>query len=218
MTTIRLSPLNGAPPRALMVLLHGVGDDGASMLPLAQKLQRSLPDVAFTVPDATMPSDLGHVGFQWFSIRGVTDANRSARILAALPTVEDLVAEELTRSAVKHHQLVICGFSQGAMMALALADRPQCPAAIVSIAGRIARPIPPASGRSPTLLLTHGDADAVVPFACLTEAANAFASAGFATETLPVADLDHQISEQQARAIGAFSARALGLAAVEQAA
>lgn len=75
LTVIRLLPSDGTTPRALVILLHGVGADGASMLPLAKRLQIKLPRAAFGLPHAARPSDPSPSSFQWVSIRGVTPAN-----------------------------------------------------------------------------------------------------------------------------------------------
>ncbi len=217
MTAIRLSPLSGLRPQALVILLHGVGANAESMRAVAQSLQHQLPDVAFSIPTAPERSDLGGTGFQWFSIRGVSHFNRGDRLNAGLPPIEKLIAEELAYYALTHDQLALCGFSQGAMMALALADRPRPPAAIVSIAGRIARPVAAATSLSPAVLLMHGDADTVVPFVCLAEAADTFAAAGFVTDILHVPGLGHQIAHEQLSAIVPFVTRTLLRVTVEQA-
>ena len=45
-----LPPNQGVPPQ-LMVLLHGVGADAASMLPLARALQHEFPQAALLIPE-----------------------------------------------------------------------------------------------------------------------------------------------------------------------
>ena len=67
----------------LALLLHGVGAQGADMGGLAEAL--ALPGLAFAAPDAPFPFDAapGSPGRQWFSVSGVTAANRAARVAAA---------------------------------------------------------------------------------------------------------------------------------------
>jgi phospholipase/carboxylesterase len=208
MTIIRLLPLHGMAPQILIIVLHGVGADAASMLPLAQHLQRDNPSAAIVIPDAPIPFDLGGGGYQWFSIKGVTDYNRQVRITEARPYVDMFIEQELERYQLSHQDLGICGFSQGAMMALAMVDGMNTPAATASIAGRIARAIS-ATNRQPHVMLTHGTADPIVPFACMKEAEQALSSAAYTVQTLPIAGLGHQISDAQAGRAGAFFARTL---------
>jgi phospholipase/carboxylesterase len=47
----RLEP-RGAPPQALVVLLHGYGANGDDLMPLAEGWHRSLPELAFVAPNA----------------------------------------------------------------------------------------------------------------------------------------------------------------------
>jgi predicted esterase len=52
-----------------------------------------------------------------------------------------IIDQEAARYGMTSDQIAVCGFSQGAVMALAVADTPSAPAEIASIAGRIARPV-----------------------------------------------------------------------------
>ena len=74
-----------------------------------------------------------------------------------------LAAEGLTPA-----DLVLVGFSQGAMMALHVAPRRAVAVAgVVAISGRLLRPevLVAETLVKPPVLLIHGDEDAVVPFA-----------------------------------------------------
>lgn len=206
MTILRLLPPNSISPRALILVLHGVGSDAASMQPLSYMLHKANPTAVVIMPDAPFPFDGGGRGYQWFSVRGVTDGNRQARIAEAVPNLEALIEAELARYSLTHYDLGVCGFSQGAMMALAIADTANPPAAIASIAGRITRPVASlrSSDRPSELLLTHGESDQIVPFACLQEAIGAFSGAGYAPKWSAIPHLGHQISNVQAQAVGVF--------------
>ena len=54
----------------LVILLHGVGSNGADLMGLAQMWAPALPGVIFESPDAPHAFDHGP-GYQWFSITGV---------------------------------------------------------------------------------------------------------------------------------------------------
>jgi phospholipase/carboxylesterase len=64
MAVIRLSPASGGKPNALLVLLHGVGSDAASMEPLGQIVRETLRDAAVIIPDASFSFDLADHGHQ----------------------------------------------------------------------------------------------------------------------------------------------------------
>jgi phospholipase/carboxylesterase len=216
MTVFRLLPRDGSAPKALVFVLHGVGADAASMQTLARVLHEANPTAAVVTPDAPWTFDLGGGGYQWFSILGVDDHNRQTRIADAMPGLEAMIEQELAHHHLGRKDLGICGFSQGAMMALALADRANAPAAIASIAGRIARLIAPASASSPHVFITHGDSDPIVPFECLNQSLNAFTEADYVVEAMPIAGLGHQIAPTQADIVGAFFRRTLRSAQTER--
>jgi phospholipase/carboxylesterase len=217
MATRRLLPVDKRPPRMLIVLLHGVGGDADTMMPLAQFLNDILADTVIVVPEAPIPFDLGDTGFQWFSVQGVTRANRGDRIRNALPVVQKMIDREAARYHLPWGRVGVCGFSQGAMISLALADGPNPPWAIASIAGRIATSPKVQIGQPPTIFLSHGSADQTVPFACLAEAKAAFRRAGYPVSALPIPTQGHEIGREQAAEIAHFFTAAFATKAVEAA-
>ena len=77
---------------------------------------------------------------------------------------------------------LLVGFSQGSMMSMHVAPRRHDPiAGIVAFSGRLMFPEALASEvvSRPPILLVHGDADAVVPFAEMQNAASALQAADF---------------------------------------
>lgn len=192
-------------PERLIIVLHGVGSDAASMIGLAEVLTTADPNAATFVLDAPEPLDQAPVGRQWFSIAGVTDDNRSARIAAALPHLDAMIDALLADTGLARDRLTLAGFSQGAMMTLAVAVGPRPPARAVVLAGRLAAPIAPIDHR-PAVFIGHGAADPVVPVGCAVEAAAALGSAGFATVKRLEEGLGHAISPTLAQAAAAWIA------------
>jgi predicted esterase len=135
----------------LVILLHGVGSSAHAMKPAADEISLGLGHAAVVTLNGIEPFDLRGSGFQWFSVAGVTDANRARRVAEALPRVEAMIESECARANVSRERTAVVGFSQGAIMALHLAaslQRP--PTAIVSWAGRIAPPQQVLGRLSPT--------------------------------------------------------------------
>ncbi|MBP2309575.1 alpha/beta fold hydrolase [Azospirillum melinis] len=192
---LRLAPASGV-ARRLVILLHGVGSSGADLMPLAQAWRGALPDTAFVAPNAPQPFDMGN-GHQWFSIAGVTEENRPARVAAALPALADLIEAERQRAGVSPADVALVGFSQGSIMALHLAmTAPERCGAVVAFAGRIAAPVPTpdGSGRRPPILMVGGAADSIMPPAVVQAAATHFRSAGFAVEEHLLRGVPHTIT------------------------
>lgn len=170
---------------ALVVFLHGYGADGADLLGLAEVLGPHLPGVAFVAPDAPDRCSGGGFGFQWFPIPrfdGSTEAEAAAGIDAAAAELNAFLDARLAEEGLAPDQLVLVGFSQGAMMSLQVAPRrAEAVAGVVAISGRLLRPELLASEArvKPPVLIMHGDQDPVVPFDDLARAGDALVAAGF---------------------------------------
>lgn len=173
--------------RSLVVFLHGYGADGADLLGLADPLAPHLPGAAFVAPDAPEPCVNNAFGRQWFPIPWLDGSSEAAaaesmaRSVAALDAFLDarLAEEGLTEAA-----LALVGFSQGTMMALHVAPRRAAAmAGVVGFSGRLLQPerLGAEARVKPPVLLLHGDADPVVPFADMEVAGQALVAAGFDT-------------------------------------
>ncbi|MBD0276215.1 MAG: phospholipase, partial [Acetobacteraceae bacterium] len=114
----RLPPRSGGPARQLVVLLHGVGADGADLIGFAPFLAEALPDAAFVAPDAPQACDMAPFGRQWFSLLDRDPARLEAGARAVEPAVRAFLEAELSRLSLPASALALAGFSQGAMTAL----------------------------------------------------------------------------------------------------
>lgn len=194
-TGVRHAPIGHA--HSLVIILHGVGSTATAMAPLFSAIVQGLPDAAVIAAEGLQRFDMGSVGRQWFSVRGVTEANRRERVENCLPSICALVEEERLRVGVAPEQVALVGFSQGAIIALHIAATAQPPGAIVAFAGRLATPITVENGRRPPMLLSHGELDAVIPAKEAVVAAQAFARAGFPVQTRIVPGLGHRVDSKQ---------------------
>lgn len=194
----RIAPASGGAAKQLVVLLHGVGADGADLAPLAESWAETLPDAAFIAPDAPFPCDMAPYGRQWFSLQD-RDPQVMARGLAATaPTVEAFLRDELAALDLGPDALALMGFSQGAMTALHVGLRGAVPpAAILAFSGALLSPetLAAAITARPPVLLVHGEADGVVPAWTSRVAENALRAAGVAVEAIFVPGLAHGIEE-----------------------
>ena len=166
-------PKGGGTPKQLIVLLHGVGADGNDLINIAPFYQSVLPQAHIVAPNAPFPFDMAPFGYMWFSIGNLTSFPRIDGLRTAAPFLDAFLDHELARHKLTDTDLLLVGFSQGAMMALHMGlRRPRSPAGIISHSGML---IPDARFASeirnrPPVLLTHGAADEVLPSACLPAA------------------------------------------------
>jgi len=155
--------------KQLFILLHGVGARSSDLVPLAHQFRNVFPDAAFLIPDGIAPFDgggqFGNGGNrrQWFSINGVTEENRAARVVEAMPALHDLVRHAQDRFKVLQSDTALAGFSQGAIMALEFSVAHDGDAGrVLAFSGRFAK-LPEKAPELTTLHLLHGEEDRVIP-------------------------------------------------------
>ncbi|MBS0453873.1 MAG: esterase [Proteobacteria bacterium] len=188
-------------PTELVLLFHGVGASAQNLVPLAQFIADAFPDAMVVSVDAPHPSGLG-AGREWFSVLGVTEADRPARVAQAMPMFLDAVARWQHEAGLAADRTTLVGFSQGAIMSLesTQVDAGSPAARVVSLAGRLAA----AARRAPAATrfhFIHGSQDGVIPLALGAQAARSLEQLGAHVTLDTVAGLGHQIDGQAARLV-----------------
>lgn len=187
-------------PKRMVIFLHGYGADGADLLSLSDPLGPHLPDTVFYAPDAPEACAASAFGRQWFPIPrfdGSTAAQSAAGLVAAEHDLNAFIDQRLTAENLTPNDLIILGFSQGAMMALQVAPRRDQPiAGVISISGRLINPMALAHDAKvkPEVLLIHGDRDDVVNFGEMHLAGQALQEAGFSPYAHVMKGSGHGIS------------------------
>ncbi|MDE1985476.1 MAG: alpha/beta fold hydrolase [Alphaproteobacteria bacterium] len=203
----RLEPLRG-PATHLVVLCHGYGADGKDLIEVAPHLQSALPGAVFVAPNAPQPCP--GAGYQWFPISRIDPHEMHKGVEGATGLLDAFVQAELARLALTPDRLALVGFSQGTMMALHAGLRgPIKPAAIVGFSGLLTGTAP-FVGNIPPVLLTHGDADSVIPPEALFMTAGALGAGGVRVQWHVSQGLGHGIDETALALASGFLALAFG--------
>jgi phospholipase/carboxylesterase len=169
---------------SVVVFLHGSGADGADLLGLADPLAPHLPGTAFYAPNAPERCVNNPMGYQWFPIPWMDGSSEEQAKASAAQSFQDINAfldKVLADESIPADRLALVGFSQGTMMALAVAPQrdPEI-AGVVGFSGRLIDPEKAVEARTkPPILLIHGDEDPVVPFDSMGIAGQALQNAGF---------------------------------------
>ena len=190
-----LQPLSGGKPRQIVLLLHGYGSNGADLISFAPAWRQALPDALFLAPNA--PQGMGMGGaYQWWGLNAFTPQALSAGADSAAPALDAFIDRKLTEYGLTEAQLAIVGFSQGTMMALRVGlRRPRQVAGIVGYSGMLVDPatLDEHICTRPPVLLIHGDADPVVPFAGFHEAKRELLARGFDVSEHVTRGLEHSV-------------------------
>ena len=209
----------GPSPRAAVLLMHGLGDEGRSFVPLVEELAPALQAVGavrFVFPDAPQMPVTINGGYRmpaWYDILGSGGPEDEAGLRRSQAAVESLIAVEAARG-IPASRIVLAGFSQGCAMALLTGLRhPGRLAGIAGLSGYL--PLAAltaaeahAANRSTPIFLAHGTQDDVVPLGRAEASRDALRALGYDVRwhTYPMA---HSLCMEEVDALGAFLAGVL---------
>ncbi|MFA5592395.1 MAG: dienelactone hydrolase family protein [Micavibrio sp.] len=201
------SPKSGKKPENIVILLHGLGANGADLIDLAGYWEQALPDTVFVSPDAPFPCDMAPYGFQWFSLQSRAPAAMLEGIETAVPILNRFIDETLEQYGLADEKLALAGFSQGTMMSLYTAPRrAKRIAGVLGYSGALlgAESLREEGVHKIPVRLIHGDADPVVPVEAYHMAKAALEGAGFTVSGGVTRGLPHSIDMAGIESGGAF--------------
>ena len=198
----RQNPAAGGIANKLVVFLHGYGADGKDLIDLAKPFGMALPNASFISPDAPHSCAMSPQGRQWFPIEEIP----KGAIKASLSLL-DLIESEAKKLNLSFKDVILIGFSQGAMMSmqcLLINQKQLC--AIIGYSGALRQENIDAANdqilngkhkfSDTPILLVHGEQDEVVPFQSLERSKILLNKIGFNVETLSRQNLAHGIDPE----------------------
>jgi phospholipase/carboxylesterase len=191
----------GVGPLELILLFHGVGANAKDLEPLGSFLAQQRPQAWVVSVQAPLATESGR-GWQWFSVMGITEANRPGRVVEAMPRFADTVSHWQRAAGANAASTTLIGFSQGAIMALESTQQgPALAGRVVAVAGRFAQ-TPRLAPAGTVVHLMHGDQDRVMPMALAVDGASALRALGASVTLDAFPGLGHGLDERVARRIG----------------
>jgi phospholipase/carboxylesterase len=209
-----------ADAKTTIVLLHGFGAPGDDLVALAQFLAARAPATRFVFPEA--PLELGGLygdSRAWWlldlarleaELRGGKPTDRSNELPEGLPAARDHVSRLLdqlqARFSIGNDQLILGGFSQGAMLSLDVALHRQAPpSALVLMSGTLIAEsawAPRMAGlKGVPVVMSHGRHDPLLPYGVAETLRDKLAAAGAKIDWHPFVG-GHEIPATVLAAIG----------------
>lgn len=182
-------------PAAALVVIHGMGDRPAGILPLVVGAPVPLQALA---PQARTPAGSG---WSWFSggAAGRDPEQLCAELRSAADALaSDLVALDLSQGGAR--RVGVTGFSQGGMLAWMLAlHHPESIDAALPIAGYLPAPCMPDGGppaSAPPIRAFHGEADDRLPVQNQREVVAALQEQGWDVSLQTYPGVKHHLNAQ----------------------
>lgn len=192
-----LEPLLKEKPKKLIIFLHGYGASGEDLIDLAKEFKHITPSAHFVSPNAPFTFENGFFGgYQWFSLENYNPQILYPQILEANRILDIFINQQLKRFALDYKDLVLVGFSQGAMMAMynSLRNSNQN-SGIIAYSGKLILPtfLGEEIKSKPKICLVHGKEDMVLPFDNFLEAKKLLTTQQIPFEAHGLEGLGHSI-------------------------
>jgi phospholipase/carboxylesterase len=200
-------PPQGKAPTELVLFLHGVDSRGDAWTWLAEIWRQWLPNAVFVFPDAHCRSHNQPDQFRWWELESFEPRKLDAGVRSALPRLTDQVSQLQAIFGIGTTSTFVAGFSQGAMLALALATRMHPQLGGVLAFGGMAAGLPTGPRKvknRPPIFLYHGTTDPIIPFAEHALSRAKLKGLGLRVEEFPAAGVAHTIDHAGAMAAGAM--------------
>lgn len=210
--------------KTTIVLLHGFGAPGDDLVALAQYLGPRAPSTRFVFPEA--PIELGGLygdSRAWWlldlarleaDLRSGKPSDRSGELPEGLPAAREHVTRLLdqlqARFSIANEDLILGGFSQGAMLSLDVAlHREKPPSALVLMSGTLIAESAwgprMASLAGTPVVMSHGKSDGLLPYAVAERLRDKLVAAGAVVDWQPFVG-GHEIPAAVLAAVGALLA------------
>ncbi|MBI1820217.1 MAG: alpha/beta hydrolase [Nitrospirae bacterium] len=196
-----INPQKGK-PLGCVIGLHGLGANGKDLMPLAEQL--NLPQTKFIFPNGPFPVEYSYEGRAWYQL----PRENGRGIPVSRKKLIELV-QQIESSGIPAREIMIAGFSQGAVMSLDAGLRyPNKLCGLMALSGYLHAPERLSEEKSSEnkglpVLVCHGVEDDVLPVQGSREAALVLEKEGYsvAYHEFPIG---HQIVPEELRIIRQF--------------
>lgn len=183
----------------IFILLHGYGSNSRDFLNLGLHFKDLLPNTALISVNAPWKSDVGD-GYQWFSLKTMNLFAILKEIKISNNLLNSFIKKQLERFNLEDKNLLIGGFSQGAMMSLYNGFRREKEIfGILSFSGMIPDTMESLKKdlkSKPNTLLIQGTADKTVPYSSLEKAEYLLREFDVPYESYSIQDMGHTINDE----------------------
>ena len=187
--------------KKLLILLHGYGANGMDLMPIGDYIKKAVTkfELDYSAPDAFEICDANPYGFQWFKLSPDRDYSYNAEVeKVSAKVLSDIIMQETQNHHIKISDVILCGFSQGGMVALSTSlttkDKPM---ATICLSGLLVDNINPIGEMQPNILVLHGEEDDILPIDFYNKTKQQLDDHGIEYQAKSYPNLGHSISQDE---------------------
>jgi predicted esterase len=177
----------------ILLFLHGYGSSWQDFPEVNKNyLSTELKNTVICAPNAPLACDVGH-GYQWFRLSNMSHQE----IRRGLDTISTMLTDYIDGLAntFRCTNVIVAGFSQGAMVSFDTLYRSKNVSKIVAYAGMFVPPDDtPIIAESAKVLIVHSMDDQAVPYVNADLAKSNLEALGISTEVVTYTKIGHSIS------------------------
>jgi phospholipase/carboxylesterase len=197
--------------KTMVLMLHGYGSNANDLISLVPELKSGADGLVFLSVNAPFQFEGGVPGaYQWYSLMDRSTPAMMSGYNKAAAILDAFIAEQLQHYSLEYKDLVLLGFSQGAMMTLHYGT--QCEhklKGLIAFSGFILDEGNFASEvrNKPDVLICHGISDVVVPPQSFDYAVEKLNELDFSVDSCLLSGLGHGIDYRAISAATGFLSR-----------
>ena len=187
--------------KKLLILLHGYGANGMDLMPIGDYIKKTVTkfELDYSAPDAFEICDANPYGFQWFKLSPDRDYSYNTEVKkVSAKVLSDIIMQETQSHHIKISDVILCGFSQGGMVALSTSlTAKDKPLATICLSGLLLDNISPIGKMQPNILVMHGEEDDVLPIDFYNKTKQQLDDHGIEYQAKSYPNLGHSISQDE---------------------
>ena len=103
--------------KKIVLFLHGYGANGKDLIGLKDYINNKDLNIVFSSPDAPEKCPFNYFGYQWFELVDRSEEELFSGLKKSYHYLDKILSELIIENQTSYENIVIIGFSQGAMLA-----------------------------------------------------------------------------------------------------
>ncbi len=179
--------------RQLIFIFHGYGSNKDDLVPVGEAFADASQNSEVHLPNGIEKCGEG-IGYQWFPLVGENIKQWERAFEEKADKIKSYIDAVIAEKNFTYKDVILAGFSQGAMLSLSLGLRLGVKG-VIAFSGLLLSPALSISKTNTKVLLAHGIQDDVIPISAMHLTENALKNSGIEVRTAVSANLAHGIDD-----------------------